>query len=1502
MRKRALSWFLMILLVFSLVMPLDKAYAAENPGAGEEAGEMNGEDGGDGGDAGEEYPGGENGEDPLMWEEAFPDPVFRKYVVWWVKSQGVGEITDAELQAMRETDFINISSTFYSLENLEYAPVQPDEKIQTMEGLQYFPNITVLNCNNRGIEELDISYNMKLEEVWCANNSITELDISQNEYLKYVYCYGNDGIEINLGGIIPLVKGYAEYVYLGLGIEDDGYYHSRIVRDSGVGSIVFSADAVFSYDETLYAELLEEVTAYYNSLGGGENGENGGENGGESIDGLMEDPAELFPNENFRKVVLYYFDNDNDGKLNKIELSAIAEYDECLDLSADAFSEDNKPIADTDLITNLEGIDYFESITSLDCRGRGLRKLDVSDNLALANLYVSDNALTELDLSENFALRFVHCENNEGLTLNLGSNAVLIQCYANFLNNGGESGENGLCEGYSWEYYGGEAVAGLVFSEDADIICNEELLEEYLEDVWHSTWYYLADQYDEDSSGSLSEEEIQKVTELEIPSYWSFDQTTLDGIERFTELKSLTIADQELVEIDLSQNTKLEKLVLSGITGILELDLSSLNSIKELSIENCEFTSVDITGMTALQKLDISEEESVLESIGGLDTAVALTELVMMNTALESLDISALASLEKMNVYGSASLQTITGLDNADNLVELEASQSGITSLDVSGMDSLETLSCFECKSLASLNIGAKSVKTLAFGANGLSEVTGWDQITKVVYLDCRSNPLQSIDVSGYSDLEYLLCSGCELTELNIASNAKLKYLMCQDNKISTLIIANNPDLYYLECYKNKITSLDIQANPALLDAARGARTEDIYDECPIIVWEGGAGGNSYFNEWGTESKTLVIDSFVELVQGNNVLSADEINDREKFPDLKFYLHVLVVADKNYNNVLDPEEWEFIAQTKSLYPQNLGIKSLEGLKYFEQLEELGCDGNEITVLDLSQNPNLKSVTCTDNLITELDVTGHNTLIRAVWGGPVSYLAEFVGLDGQSVIKEKTQYNVLKDYGWGPDFLWTICCDPGVNVYYDSSFKPAIVQQFPDPAFREYVLYNYDTNEDLILDTDEFASIANTGTLDVRARGIKDMTGLGYFTGLTELDCSLNYLTALDVSNNTFLSSLSCYGNFFDTLDISNNPELIALTQLSHAEGEEDDYIREELYTSTPGKILVDAYYPSSDIVYPCLIVNRFTELIDGVNRPAFKAVGMNLSNVIGLRFRVSIPEEFVKENVTMTFSRCGDEDSFDVCSIDKAKKDSEGYYIFTCYLNPLQFSDLITAELSYNDGLNIITCNYSAAQYCDALMAKPENCADTELRNLVDALRMYAICNAAASWSDNTSHAGTYLNEGEDYWGEYSDEEMMASVLEGLGDEGKMQVDIAESGVTDVMISLTLKEDTTINLYILPGDDSPVLSFSGTHKTVNGTDYLVLRGEKKSPAALGEATVFEIETSKGTATISASPMSYVAAYLNAFGNVEEKLDNCRAMIALYQYYRAAQAYNQAQVN
>lgn len=1496
MKKRILAWLLTLLMVLSLTAPIGSARAEEgqNPDGQVEESQGDetlneGEEGGE--DPGEEYPDGEDPfedddpfgikedeipdeEEPLLWEEAFPDPVFRKFVAWKVHSDGVGEITDAEFQEMRAAEFVNISTTYCSEEALPYAPVQPDEKIQTMAGIEYFPNITSLECSGRGVEELDVRYNRHLQFLKCVDNSIQELDLSLNSDLVYVYCYGNDGITIDLGVNTPLVKGYAEYLCWNIGVDEDGYCHSRITRDDGVGSLVYSPEnTTIIYNEELFYELRDEAM------------------------GILMDPAEMFPDENFRKVVLWSYDSDHDGKINASELAYISEYDLGLDVSKNAFSDwDNKPIEDTDLIKDLTGIEYFENAVSLDCSGRGVETLDISDNRALVYLFASDNAISELDLSNNLALRTVRCENNENLTINLGSNAVLIQCYANFLNDGGQADEEGVCAGYIWEDY--SAVAELQFSEGTVINCDPVLLAEYLRDPWDDIWYYLVSEYDEDESGKLSEEEIQKITELTIHSYWYFEPTTLDGIERFTELQSLTIEGKYLEEIDLSKNVKLEKLDLNGITGATELDLSGLSAITELSLVNCEFSSINISGLTALQKLYINEDEATLEGIEGLDTAVSLTELVLMNTAIESLDVSELTALEKMTVFGSASLQTITGLENADNLVELEASRSGLISLDVSGMESLETLKCFECESMASLNIGANSIKTLVFGANGLSEVTGWDQITNVVYLDCRSNPLQSIDVSGYTNLEYLLCSGCGLSELNVASNTKLKYLQCQNNKINTLDISNNPDLFYLECYKNEITSLDIQSNPALLSAARGVRIEELYDESPVIVYEGGAGGIDYFNEWGIEAKTLSIDASVELVQGNNELSEEELADRAKFPDPKFYLHVLLVADANYNGVLDSAEWEIIANTKSLYPQNLGIKSLEGLQYFEGLEELGCDGNEITELDLSQNPNLKSVTCTDNLITELDVTGHNVLIRAVWVGPVPYSSEFVGLDGQSVIKEKIQYNVLKDYGWGPDFFFAICCDPEVNVYFDSSFEPDILQQFPDPVFREYVLYTYDNDGNLILDTEELEAIADAEKMDVRGLGIENMTGLGYFTGLTELDCSLNYLTALDISNNTLLATLFCYGNFFDTLDISNNPELVALIDNGHSEYDEEDYIREELYTSIPGYVPVVAYYFSDDS--HSLIVDRFTDLVDGVTRPKFKDVGMNLSNVIGLRFRVNIPEELVKENVEMNFS---DENGtlLGFSSIGEAEYEGEGNYIFTFYLNPLQFSDVITADLSYDDYNKIITCNYSAEQYCDELMAVPENYANTELRNLVEALRMYAVCNTAATWSDTTGHVGTYLKEGQTYWGEYTDAEMIASVLEGLGDEAGMQVDVGTTELSDVMISLTLKEDTTINLYVRPGAPS-ITAFVGSFKIVNGLDYFVFRGENKGPAALGEATVFEIQTTAGTATVTASPMSYVASYLNAFGQNESKIDNCRAMIALYQYYRAAQAYNNALKN
>ena len=58
--------------------------------------------------------------------------------------------------------------------------------------------------------------------------------------------------------------------------------------------------------------------------------------------------------------------------------------------------------------------------------------------------------------------------------------------------------------------------------------------------------------------------------------------------------------------------------------------------------------------------------------------------------------------------------------------------------------------------------------------------------------------------------------------------------------------------------------------------------------------------------------------------------------------------------------------------------------------------------------------------------------------------------------------------------------------------------------------------------------------------------IKDITGIEFFTALESLDCAVNQLASLDLTNNTALQSLQCWGNQLTSLDVSNNTALVEL--------------------------------------------------------------------------------------------------------------------------------------------------------------------------------------------------------------------------------------------------------------------------------------------------------------------------------------------------------------------
>lgn len=82
------------------------------------------------------------------------------------------------------------------------------------------------------------------------------------------------------------------------------------------------------------------------------------------------------------------------------------------------------------------------------------------------------------------------------------------------------------------------------------------------------------------------------------------------------------------------------------------------------------------------------------------------------------------------------------------------------------------------------------------------------------------------------------------------------------------------------------------------------------------------------------------------------------------------------------------------------------------------------------------------------------------------------------------------------------------------------------ENFPDENFRNWIL-SQDYGMDGALTVQE---IERVNTMDVSDKGIASLKGIEYFTALTELNCSGNLLTKLDLSQNTNLTTVDCSGN------------------------------------------------------------------------------------------------------------------------------------------------------------------------------------------------------------------------------------------------------------------------------------------------------------------------------------------------------------------------------------
>ena len=103
----------------------------------------------------------------------FPDPDFRTYVKAEFDKDNNNSLSDTE---RKTATVINVK----------------DKLIETLEGIEFFPNLKELDCSINQLSRLDVSQNTALEKLDCSTNQLASLNLSKNAKLKYLYCSQNE--------------------------------------------------------------------------------------------------------------------------------------------------------------------------------------------------------------------------------------------------------------------------------------------------------------------------------------------------------------------------------------------------------------------------------------------------------------------------------------------------------------------------------------------------------------------------------------------------------------------------------------------------------------------------------------------------------------------------------------------------------------------------------------------------------------------------------------------------------------------------------------------------------------------------------------------------------------------------------------------------------------------------------------------------------------------------------------------------------------------------------------------------------------------------------------------------------------------------------------------------------------------------------------------------------------------------------------------------------------
>lgn len=511
--------------------------------------------------------------------------------------------------------------------------------ISDLTGIQDFVSLTNLYCGKNSLKALNVSKNTALTVLDCNNNQITALDVSNNVALTTLYCGQNSLTTLNVS------------------------------KNKALTTLDCNNNKINSLDVSNNIALLD-LTCYTNQL------------------------------------------TSLDVKVNTAltKLNSGANQYTSLDVSSNTaltFLGCN-----TSQLTSID-VSKNTALTLLDCRENKITSLDVSKLTALTELYCQSNQLKDLDVSKNKSLELINCSKNQLTTLDISVHPAAIGLYANSNQLTSLNLKNGNNSNFQLLY--------LNLTNNPNLSCIQVDDKAYSDANWSTkkdaTSSYetnCTSYYTEISDSNFEQKLINlgidtdglngKITTANISSITSLDLSNsnikdLTGIENFTALNILDCRNNQLTTIDLSKNSNLQILYVTGNPLVYlnlkngnnqNLIVESQSSKKAANIPGTSFLGLINLGCVKVDSAPYSNANwSRIKEVTttysetctlGLEDSVFDKVVIYPNPTTGEVNINN-ASLEKATVYNSlGQLVKTFNLDSSNtiNTINLTGLPKGI--------------------------------------------------------------------------------------------------------------------------------------------------------------------------------------------------------------------------------------------------------------------------------------------------------------------------------------------------------------------------------------------------------------------------------------------------------------------------------------------------------------------------------------------------------------------------------------------------------------------------------------------------------------------------------------------------------------------------------------------------------------------------------------------------------------------------------------------------------